>query len=373
VEQGNDRARWERTAREKPRWDERNQLIASYIPPGSTVVDLGCGAQTLRDHLPEGCRYLPVDLVPAPGVVVCDFNAGEFPELGERADLAVCSGVLEYLAAPLEFLARLPELARRVLLSYADLGDDETQATRERRGWVNHLTESELHAIVETAGLHSRELGAWTSHAVYVLEPLEAANLPPLREPSTMTFADGLPALWKFIAREAHTDVGASHLEDGFPLGAWVAEQRRSYARRRLSRDEIERLEATPDWAWTQEEAQWLHGFRLIETHPSGEPLTPGLRGWTSAQRVLRAEGGLPAERQRRLEALPGWAWSAEDAWMHGYELVRAHPVGEPVPPGLKGWIDAQKLLHAEGDLPADRARRLEALPGWRWGGKRPS
>jgi hypothetical protein len=161
--------------------------------------------------------------------------------------------------------------------------------------------------------------------------------------------------------------VEPSHVEDGLALGAWVAERRRAHARGRLSPEDAARLEAIPDWAWSEEQAHWLRGFRMLAAHPPGTPLPPGLQGWADAQRAQHAEGEVPADRRRLLEALPGWTWTVEEAWMHGYELVRAHPSGEPLPPGLRGWVDAQQGLYARGEMPEDWARRLEALPGWRW------
>src|SRR4051794_5936398 len=93
-----ERERWELWARERPRWDERNRIIAAYIRPGSAVVDLGSGAQTLREHLPPGCSYQPCDLVPGPAPVIdCDLETGRWPELPRRYDVAVLSGVLEYM------------------------------------------------------------------------------------------------------------------------------------------------------------------------------------------------------------------------------------------------------------------------------------
>src|SRR4051812_22017601 len=93
-----ERERWQIWAREWPRWDERNRILAAYIPPGSAVVDLGSGAQTLREPLPAGCSYQPCDLVPGPAPVIpCDLESGRWPVLPRRYDVAVCSGVLEYM------------------------------------------------------------------------------------------------------------------------------------------------------------------------------------------------------------------------------------------------------------------------------------
>jgi hypothetical protein len=50
-------------------------------------------------------------------------------------------------------------------------------------------------------------------------------------------------SLQRFIARECSAQIRKSHLEDGYPLGGWVANQRRAYAAGRLSADRSERLD----------------------------------------------------------------------------------------------------------------------------------
>src|SRR5882724_4237857 len=74
--------RWTKVAAESPPWDERNRIIASLIPCKSSVLDLGSGAQTLRKHLKHDCVYQPCDIVKSSkDVILCNFNAGVYPEL----------------------------------------------------------------------------------------------------------------------------------------------------------------------------------------------------------------------------------------------------------------------------------------------------
>src|SRR5882672_6229357 len=74
--------RWRKVAHAgRPPWDDRNQTIANLIPRGSSVLDVGCGSQSLKNHLKGACKYQPCDLIKStPDVIVCDFNAGFFPD-----------------------------------------------------------------------------------------------------------------------------------------------------------------------------------------------------------------------------------------------------------------------------------------------------
>ena len=65
-------------------------------------------------------------------------------------------------------------------------------------------------------------------------------------------FQAGLDALNAFVAREHHAAVPATHTEDGYSLGCWVARQRRIYRQGQLSAARISVLEGHPGWAWSR-------------------------------------------------------------------------------------------------------------------------
>lgn len=135
-----------------PSWDERNRIMAGFIAAGSSVLDVGCGAQTLRQHLPPGCRYQPCDVVKSsPEVIYCDFNTGVYPEFQEPFDYVVCSGVLEYIRQPREFLQRIRPWGRVILLSYVPLPSDGSKLERMGNGWgwVNHFKQEELESMLD--------------------------------------------------------------------------------------------------------------------------------------------------------------------------------------------------------------------------------
>ena len=127
--------RWEETAKTKPPWDERNILISKFIPPGTSIIDIGSGAQTLREYLPTGCRYQPVDLVhSSEDVIFANFNKGKIPQIDKTFDIAICSGILEYILDPKFFITTIKNWASTVFLSYAILELNPVMKKRKENG-----------------------------------------------------------------------------------------------------------------------------------------------------------------------------------------------------------------------------------------------
>lgn len=197
-------------------------------------------------------------------------------------------------------------------------------------------------------------------------------------------------ALNGFAAREGNARMTESHIEGGFPLGRWVARQRRIYnsRARRLSPERIQRLEALPDWTWDPFDAAWEEGFghllhfvqreghsRVTRFHvEDGFPLGH----WVSAQRVARRRGRNEPELEARLDSLPGWTWDVKsDTWEEYFGHLRefADRVGHARPPldhiedgrRLGRWVSSQRTARKRGKLDTTLAKRLESLPGWTW------
>jgi hypothetical protein len=145
---------WEKVAAAgPPTWDERNRIIAGFIPTGSSVLDLGAGAQTLKSYIPPDCHYQPCDIVRSSSdVILCDFNNSIFPVVGRAFDFVICSGVLEYIWKPRPFLKRLPSLGKNLLLSYNPRTAAESRIDRLSKNWVNHLDRDELQSLFKSLG-----------------------------------------------------------------------------------------------------------------------------------------------------------------------------------------------------------------------------
>lgn len=153
-------------------------------------------------------------------------------------------------------------------------------------------------------------------------------------------------ALLAFAAEAGHAQpIKRNKTRDGCSIGTWVQIQRARYRSGRLPLHWQNLLEAVPGWTWTPHRSAeyqriWdqafsalqqfvdAHGHAQPEWHFVGGPIRLGV--WVSRQRQFHREGVLAPERARRLEALPGWEWEPEQvraagSWEQAFELLRAY------------------------------------------------
>lgn len=144
------------------RWPGRLELLAGLLPESAaTVLDLGAGSEGLRDLLPAGTVYIPVDRVRrSPETVVADLDV-ESPPPG---DVAVAAGLLEYLAEVPGFLRRVREVVPVLVFTYHR---PRTSST----GWSRVLSGRELRRACRQAGW-SRVVvvGRWEGSVVWRCE-----------------------------------------------------------------------------------------------------------------------------------------------------------------------------------------------------------
>ena len=157
----------------RPPWDFRNEKIAGLIPAHSSVIDLGCGAQTLKGYLPLGCEYQPCDLVKSTAdVILCDFNAAVYPKVDRRFTHVVCSGVLEYIKDHYTFLEESSSLGDNLVLTYNLRLPGDSKLQRMTNNWINHFSRIELEEIFEKARLRGHCLDTTeTGEVIYLLKP----------------------------------------------------------------------------------------------------------------------------------------------------------------------------------------------------------
>jgi hypothetical protein len=164
--------------------------------------------------------------------------------------------------------------------------------------------------------------------------------------------------------------------------GVFVAEHNRRYGNPpRVARGPARRWVVTPAEAWDEGCRRVLE---FVASHGHARvPLAYRFDGynlgrWTARQRTSHANGTLAADRRRRLEAVPGWAWDTRVAdWREGLNALRRYvechgDARVPRATIVKGfrlgvWVGVQRTLYAKGRLDPSRRTELERLPGWVW------
>ncbi len=173
-----DYERWSILDNFDQQWDPRTKAMAQLIPNGSRVLEFGAGRRQLERYLDASCTYSPSDLLDrGPGTIVCDLNVRPLPDFrGLNLDVAVFSGVLEYLTQLGSVAHWLAEQASQCVVSYAcakskagTRARDNEALARTRNGWVNTYGEDELMEIFESAGFVCRRRDSWESQRIFVL------------------------------------------------------------------------------------------------------------------------------------------------------------------------------------------------------------
>lgn len=164
-----DVARWGQTAYHYADWAARGTALARMVKPGERVFEFGAGRSAVPDALPPGCSYTASDVAPlTPGVVPYDLNAPTLAEIGDH-DVALFSGVLEYvhdLSRAAHFLARH---FASVVCSYAALADGSSVEIERRRysGWFTDLTDAGFIALFTAAGFTLTNRANWETQILF--------------------------------------------------------------------------------------------------------------------------------------------------------------------------------------------------------------
>jgi hypothetical protein len=148
-------------------WKQRIKQMSYFIPPGASVVDLGCGKMWLKEFIPDS-RYTGVDyLHRGDGCVVVDFNLSQFPVID--ADVAFVSGALEYIINPEWFIDEISKHFQMCILSYWCFDDIPDISRRRAVGWVNDLTIKEMCRLFNEKGFRLKfPVETWLEHSIFV-------------------------------------------------------------------------------------------------------------------------------------------------------------------------------------------------------------
>lgn len=283
-------------------------MAAAYVQPGARVLDLGCGAMTLERYLPPACTYQPCDLIARDDrTLVCDFNAGEFPD-GAECDIVFALGLLEHLADLPAFLSKLRTLGKPVIFSYsvAESGPQDRTAL----GWANHHRHDEILGLFDAAGL-----------PVYLGTRLDHGQILGRAEPKPLSSADaGLDAaataLGRLAARmlPAHAEVLDIGHQAGLvgpfrPMGCSFLPAREIPDR--TSADIVLMLEAHRGSVDDVAGAARRLGKPLICTWPAESPGVPNL---TALQPAMKQAGFSLRCAEQATSSLSLLKWEPEDA-----------------------------------------------------------
>lgn len=145
-----DVVRWSVSDNLASQWDARAAMAAAWIPDGSRVLDVGCGAMALGGLLPPDCSYFPADVVERRrGCFTVDLNRGEFPP--GAYDWVTFLGVLEYVHDVEAALARARAAAPNLLVTYCTYASGDV-VLRRGMGWVNDLSRDGFQTTLAAAG-----------------------------------------------------------------------------------------------------------------------------------------------------------------------------------------------------------------------------
>lgn len=139
-------------------------VVAGLVPPGSRVLDLGCGDGTLLEHLirDRGCDGMGVE-IRADDVLACiergvpviesDIDEG-LADFGDGAfDLVVLSQTLQATRHPLEVLREVMRVGREGIVSIPNFGHWRLRADLVFRGRMP-ASPALPHAWYDTPNIH---------------------------------------------------------------------------------------------------------------------------------------------------------------------------------------------------------------------------
>ncbi|MFJ3899880.1 Helicase associated domain protein [Streptomyces sp. NPDC090083] len=192
----------------------------------------------------------------------------------------------------------------------------------------------------------------------------------------------GWSALKKYTEREKHARVPYGHKEGAYPLGQWIAEQRRAYGAGQMNGQRAGRLEKL-GMVWSVADERFQENLEAARAYYDQHWTLCAPRDATALDRPvgqwlsnLRRAGALAKhpDWETELKAVdPDWnpQWPAD--WQRHYAAVREMLVEESMPasvePGVTvhgmdvgKWLARQQKPEAWADLTEGQRERLEQL-----------
>ena len=168
---------WEKIEYFDHSWKKRIEVMASFIAPGESVIDLGCGKMWLKPLLNNN-TYWPVDYkYRDESTVLANFNKHEYPDI--RADVAFLSGTLEYIEDYEWFVRQVSSRSNRCIVSYCTTECYPDLKMRIRKAWKSHLSRSSLLGLFAKNGMHlDAESTVVAANPIFVFSRQESGSVP---------------------------------------------------------------------------------------------------------------------------------------------------------------------------------------------------
>lgn len=160
--------RWKKSGELLLDWDERTNILAGMIEPGSRIIEFGAGNRSLKNNLPTNCTYTASDIwARIPDYLVCDLNENIEFEI-TNFNTAVFSGVFEYVYDIDKVFEQLSPAIDHIILSYSC--SDISNADRLNNGWLSDYSKGELECIFAKFKYKIVEYKEWRKQSLYNLK-----------------------------------------------------------------------------------------------------------------------------------------------------------------------------------------------------------
>ena len=171
-------------------------------------------------------------------------------------------------------------------------------------------------------------------------------------------------------------------------LFSWCQAQRTDLHNGELSEERQKKLESIPAWNWGHGE-MWDSKFERVRNYAKKNGRIPKwsdkdteavkLSQWCIKQRLLRRNGKLSSQRQKKLESIPIWNWDYAygclERWESGADRVEDYVNENGELPSqysdnleikrLGRWCSQQRYYR--DDLSQKQQERLESISTWYW------
>ncbi len=146
-QRASDMERWSKKTVLHENWNERTLKLFSFIKECKSLIEFGAGNGILGNYLSDhDIKYQPVDVIKrSPEFLVCDLNVNPIQISIEGYDVALFSGVLEYVYDIDLLMKQLSTSINQVVLSYACR--DTSNQDRFINGWLSDFSSQELEKI----------------------------------------------------------------------------------------------------------------------------------------------------------------------------------------------------------------------------------